>query len=186
MCKPGYISPVSTVNCHICQLYSFEVGSSENARSKTLISLNYIIIYSNFTVVSCLDVFDSLTMKTSTDVSCDPVFLSPDWMEAAGGESQLPLISSEGSCVAKTRQLPSSWLRRWEPTRKGSDAVYTIKSLCTVPLSLPFSYRFVLSHSFLPLFLFHSHKNTAESHQTVNIICGSVPGLPPEITASCG
>lgn len=36
----------------------------------------------------------------------------------AGEVSQLSLISLEGSCVAKTGQLPSSWLRLWEPARK--------------------------------------------------------------------
>ncbi len=85
----------------------------------------------------------------------------------AGEVSQLSLISLEGSCVAKTRQLPSSWLRLWEPAQKPKmhfthykpmHGLCLSQFLSSSLLSPPFS-RF-LSSSF-------TLKDTARSHQTV-------------------
>lgn len=71
----------------------------------------------------------------------------------AGEVSQPCLISLEGSCVAKTQQLPSSWLRVWEPARKAKMHINTLQAYAG--LCLYFTLSFVLLH-----------KNTAKSHQT--------------------
>ncbi len=80
----------------------------------------------------------------------------------AGEVSQLSLISLEGSCVAKTQQLPSSWLRLWEPAQK---AKMHFTPLQAYAWSLSLSLIFFPAHSPLPFYLFHTHKNTAGSHQ---------------------
>lgn len=55
----------------------------------------------------------------------------------AGEVSQLSLISLEGSCVAKTQQLPSSWLRLWEPEQKAKMHHYKpVHGLSLSPASL--------------------------------------------------
>lgn len=68
----------------------------------------------------------------------------------AGEVSQLSLISLEGSCVAKTRQLPSSWLRLWEPARKAKMHFTPLQAYAwSLSLSLFFScLLFSLSLSF--------------------------------------
>lgn len=81
---------------------------------------------------------------------------------AAGEVSQLSLIILEGSCVAKTQQLPSSWLRLWEPAQKAK-MHFTPLQAYAWSLSLSLVFSFALSS--LPVFLFHTHKNTARSHQ---------------------
>lgn len=71
----------------------------------------------------------------------------------AGEVSQLSLISLEGSCVAKTQQLPSSWLRLWEPEQKAEMHHYKPVhglSLSPASLSLPLSVSYFLSCSPFP------------------------------------
>ena len=69
----------------------------------------------------------------------------------AGEGSQLSLISLEGSCAAKTQQLPSSWLRLWEPARKAK-MNFTPLQACAWSRSLSLSLIFFPARSYLTLF----------------------------------
>lgn len=84
-----------------------------------------------------------------------------------GEVSQLSLISLEGSCLAKTWQLPSSWLRLWEPVRKAKMHFTPLKAYMvsvSVVLLLLLFLTFLLFSLSLSLFP-RTHKKVARSHK---------------------
>lgn len=182
-----YISTMSLVNCHICQLNSFEAG---RLRIFKLEKLNLCIIFhinpsclqtcgiliSQMAVThlaSHLATSDILTVQWTVKNSPKVIFqvfshfaqvqIGEKGTMAAGGGSQLSLITLEGSCVAKARQLPSSWLRVWEPARKAK-MHFTPLQAYAWSLSVSFSFSLTPLSS---LFLFHTctqkHSKIAEN-----------------------
>lgn len=172
---------MSLVNCHICQPNSFEAGFQEYSKLK---KLNLCIIFhinplclqtcgiliSQMAVTHCvsraghLATSDILMVEWTVKNSHKVIFqvfshfaqvqIGEKGTMAAGGVSQLSLITLEGSCVAKTQQLPSSWLGVWEPARK---AKMHFTPLQAYAWSLPVSFSFSLTPR-SSLFLFHTCK----------------------------